>query len=483
MKHTRTMRLLAALLACLMMLPLAACGENKEDDVDTKADETINEEDTSYKPDIAKTNYNSDFNVIMIGWDQSLYIPDPEAERETNGISDTVYERYMKIKDQLGVDMKVVDGGSWIEYDSTVQRSVQTQDDNYQMVMTHVYQGITGLVTKNCLADMAELPSVNLDAPYWNKTLMEQVKVDDKYLIGYNDFCLSHTHCIVFNKDLMSKYSLEAPYDLVRNKQWTLDKFFEMASTVPGTDTNGDGVLDWNDTYGLTGWGWIYLISLVTSSDLKIVDRDENDHYYIAYGDNETKILSLIDKVRNMYNADYSFMWKSTFDGAQTIDISSGRALFQLYSTTDLKRLKGEDVRFGVLPYPLWDASQDEYKSLNWNGVLGVPGVLKNPEMVSDVMELLPYYTAPVKIAYYEDLLGAKVADAPDDVDMLNIIWASQVTDVGLVFCNAATQMDALVYMVPKLCENSKQQYASFMKSNLKAAQRGLDQVFEGKTK
>ena len=482
MKHNRITRLLAVLLAGLLLFPLAACGENQEDETTPQGDEALSEEDTAYKPDIAKTNYASDFNVIMIGWDQSLYIPDPEAEREHNGISDTVYERYMKIKDQLGVDMKVVDGGTWTEYDSTVQRSVQTGDDNYQMVMTHVYQGIVGLVTKNCLSDMSDLPSVNLDAPYWNKSLMDQIMVDDRYLLGYNDFCLSHTHCIVFNKDMMSKYSLDAPYDLVRNKQWTLDKLLEMASTVTGTDTNGDGVLNWNDTYGITGWGWIYLISLVTSSGLKIVDRDENDHYYIAYGDNEEKVLSLIDKVRGMYNADYSFLWKSTFNAGETIDISSGRNLFQFYSTTDLKHLKGEDVRFGVLPYPLWDSNQDDYKSLNWNGVMGVPSVLKNPEMVSDVMELLPYYTAPVKIAYYEDLLGAKVADAPDDVDMLNIIWSSQVTDVGLVFCNAAVQMDALVYMVPKLCENQKQQYSSFIKTNSRNAQKGLDTVFEGKS-
>ncbi len=483
MKHNRLIRLLSALLAGLMLLSLAACGENTEENADTLPPENQSEEDTGYKPDIPKTNYASDFNVIMIGWDQSMYIPDPEAERETNGISDAVYERYMRIKDQLGVDMKVVDGGTWIEYDSTVQRSVQTGDDNYQLVMTHVYQGIVGLVTKNCLADISDLPSVNLDAEYWNKALMDQIKVDDKYLLGYNDFCLSSTHCIVFNKDMMAKYSLDQPYDLVRNKQWTIDKLFEMAAVVPGTDTNGDSVLNWQDTYGMSGWGWTFLISFVTSSGLKIVDRDEDDHYYIAYEDNEEKVLSLIDKVRAMYDADYSFMWKSTFNAEETIPFSSGRTLFQLYATTSLKSLKGEDVRFGVLPYPLWDTQQDDYMSLNWNGVMGVPSVLKNPEMVSDVMELLPYYTAPVKIAYYEDLLGAKVADAPDDVDMLNIIWASQVTDVGLVFCNASGSMDSLVYMIPQLCESPKKQFASFIKSNKRNAQKGLDEVFEGKKK
>lgn len=111
--------------------------------------------------------------------------------------------------------------------------------------------------------------------------------------------------------------------------------------------------------------------------------------------------------------------------------------------------------------------------------MLGVPASIKNPEMVGEALELLNYYSEPVKEAFYENLLGSKVAQSPDDVEMLNIIWDTQVSDVGIITCNSSKAMDNLVYMLPKMCEEGNTNFASYMKSNKKPAQRSLDQVFE----
>ena len=70
-----------------------------------------------------------------------------------------------------------------------------------------------------------------------------------------------------------------------------------------------------------------------------------------------------------------------------------------------------------------------------------------DPEMVGEVLELLGYYTGTVKTAYYELQLGAKVSEAQEDADMLDIIWKSLVSDIGLVCCNCSGSMDNLVYM------------------------------------
>ena len=181
-----------------------------------------------------------------------------------------------------------------------------------------------------------------------------------------------------------------------------------------------------------------------------------------------------------MYQADYSYFWKSTENGVaeKMVKFSDGKTLFQLTDNKAIVSLREEDIRFGVLPYPLWDENQAEYKSLNWNGIFGVPGSIKNPEMVGDVLELMGYYTSDVKTAYYEKLLGSKLAEAPEDAEMLDIIWNSQVSDVGLISCNSSSQMDALVYMIPKMCEAGRNNFSSYMKSNGKGAQRGLNRVF-----
>ena len=107
-----------------------------------------------------------------------------------------------------------------------------------------------------------------------------------------------------------------------------------------------------------------------------------------------------------------------------------------------------------------------------------VPSSIKNPDMVGDVLELLGYYSAPVKTAYYKVLLNYKIANAPQDAEMLDLIWDTLVSDIGLIACNCDKTMDNLVYMIPKLCESGENTYASFVKGNSKGAQKALDRVF-----
>ncbi|MBQ9781012.1 MAG: hypothetical protein IJW00_08715 [Clostridia bacterium] len=482
MKTKRLFSVLTALLlVASMLLGFVACGEGEVDPVSTDApstdgDQVDTEGETQYDPDIEVKNYDADFNVVIGGtFDKQYYFVEAG---EGDAMSDSVYERQLKIKDHIGVDFVLQDAGDWLAYSGNVKRVVSSGGDDYQLVMTPVYQGITDLITSNSLYDFADLPTVNIEAPYWHSSLMEEIKVDDRYLLGYNDFCLSLVNCITFNKKLREDYRLDNPYDLVRNKEWTLDTFFAMASTV--SSNTGDAAWGPEDTFGLTGWGWVQLIDFVTASNLKIVDKDENGDFYVAYEDNSEKMLNLIDKIYKMYNAEWSWMWESYYDASDVVSITTGRALFYLTSSPALIPLKGEDVDFGVLPYPMYDKNQENYRTLNWNGMLGVPASIKNPEMVGDALELLNYYAEPVKEAFYENLLGSKVAQSPDDVDMLDIIWDTQVSDVGIITCNSSQAMDNLVYMIPKMCENGNNNFASYMKANKRSAQRGLDKVFEG---
>lgn len=473
-----TKRLLALLLVAVMALSSVACATSNEGQETQAAGSTeaATEGSTEYKPDIDVKNYDCDFNFVASGSSvprEVIAIEDME-DIKAGDLETAVYERGLKLKDHLGVTLVYQDAGDWVSYAANVSKTVQAGDDAYQMVLTHVYQGVTDLITSNALYDIGELDSVNLEAPYWATELMEEIKVNDKYLIGYNDFCLSDVKLIVFNKDLMSEYNMKEPYNDVRNKTWTLDKLIEMASVVSVDD--GDGKWTENDTYGISGWGWVPLISFVTSSDIKIVDRDDTDRFVVAYENNNEKMLELLEKIMGMYNADYSYFWKST--GGTALNFAGGKSLFQLFTSSDLTSFRDEDIRFGVLPYPLWDEKQTEYKSLNWNGVFGVPGSIRNPDMVGDVLELMGYYTSDVKVAYYEKLLGSKLSEAPEDAEMLDLIWNSQVSDVGLIACNSSTSMDALVYLIPKICESGKNNYASYIKSNGKSAQRGLDKVF-----
>ena len=478
MKKNLLIRTSAILLCLLMLLSAVACGVAGDNNPTTTTGSSTNvENETDYVPDIPIQNYDCDFNIVTGHSVPAEKIALEELDKsEAGDVETAVYERGIKIKDHLGVNLVMQDGGTWMGYADTVMRSVSSGMDDYQLVLTNVYYGVAPFVSNGYLYDLGELDALNLDAPYWAGDLMNEISVDGKYYLGYGDLCLSEVLVVIFNKDLMDEYQMTAPYDNVRNMTWTLDKMMEMASLVK--KDNGDGKWDEKDTYGISGLAWIPFVSFVTSSDMKIVDKDEDGIFTIAYSKNAEKMTSMIDKLTQMHDADYSYFWPHTV-GVE-LDFAGGNTLFQLYHSSSLETLRAEEIRFGILPYPMYDENQKEYKSMNWNGLIAVPTTIKNPDMVGETLELMNYYSSDVKVAYHEKLLGTQLADSPDDAQMLDIIWDSQSSDVGLIFCNSSYAMDTLVYMVPSLVGHydSRNSFSSFLQRNTKAAQGGLDKVF-----
>lgn len=466
-------RILAMSLAALLLLSCVACGQTTDDPAATTEDPNkspVTESETQFDPMIETKNYEKEFYITGV-----YYIRDwATASDEDRGdpFMDTVYERGIKIKDHLGVDLVDIDAGDWLTYSNNVIRTVQSGDDAYQLVSTHCYQGVTSFLTSDAAYNYADFESVNLDAPYWDLDFMEDVKIGDQYLIGYNDFCLTSVNAIVFNKDLMAEYNLTAPYEDVRNKTWTMDKLISLASNV--AKDNGDGVWNEKDIYGISGRGWVDTISFTTACDIKIVDRDETGLYQVAYENNSEKTFAALEKVNELYNGDFAY-----YKGPQgtQIPFNDGTTMMYTMETYYMTNLRDVTFRFGVLPYPMYNEAQGEYKSLNWNGIMFVPASIKDPEMVGDVLELLAFYTPPVQKAYYEDLLGSKLSDAPEDAEMLDVIWDSVVTDIGMVSANLSG-MDPLLYMFPNLCMDGVQGYSSYVTRNTRSANRALEKLF-----
>ncbi len=468
-------KLLALLLAALMLLSCVSCatGQEEEDNTNNASTNAVTEDETSFKPDIDTANYDCEFNITGVG---TIINYAYAEELEGEPFNDSIYERCIKIQDHLGVTLVKVDAGDWLAYSNNVIRTVQAGDDEYQLVSTHPYQGVTSIITSNAAFNYSDLEAINLDAPYWAADLMEEIKIGDQYLMGYNDMCLSDVQLLVFNKDLMERYNLTAPYQDVRNKTWTFDKLVSMASNV--AEDNGDQIWDHKDTYGITGWGWTDFISLMSACDLKIVDRNAEGSFVIDYDNHTEKVLDVAEKLYQMYHAEYAY-FNSPLDNRTGVTFTDGNSLFQTYGSVSLPNIRDTKIRVGVLPYPMYDEKQTEYRTLSWNGVMFVPASISNPDMVGEVLELLAYYTAPVKIAYYEDLLGSKLAEAPDDAEMLDVIWESLVSDVGVVTANINGSMDGLVYLMPNLAYTGTNTYASYTKSRIRTAQRELDKLFE----
>ena len=483
-----TIKILALLLAVLLTLPLlVACGDTGET-VETTAGAS-SEETNEKQPAVAKNNYDAEFTVLYCQdiFTKGYFFIEEDERQPGNDMDDKVYERALAVEEYLGVEIIAENGGSYLEYTGPLKTAISSGDDTYQMVMTHAYYEVSNLISSNYFRDFQEFESLQLTEDYWKLQVMEDLSINGSMYCGYNDFCLANCFVIGFNKGMVEEYAntIGDLYQQVRNKEWTIEKLIEYSALV--SRDNGDGKWDELDTYGFSGYAWVPMVSFQHAAGIPIVKQDaDGDLYLSPMQDDRDKITKLDEMLYNFYHAESTYAWAppdlatmSEWSGRTSLDLDSNRVMFETVNNYQLVSTKEDEVKVGVLPYPKWDKQQEGYKTLSWNGVLGIPTTVLDDDMVGDVIEMLAWYSEPVCTAFYETLLGSKVADAPEDVEMLNIVWDGQVSDAGLVFSSCSPALDGILYALAHHTSiNNKPAYATLFQENQRSAQRQLDRLF-----
>lgn len=430
---------------------------------DTEGPENL----TGIKPN----NYACEF-TILVGNEQ-FPVDSLVSEEQDGPLLTAAYERALRIREHLGVELQYVIDQEFATYTQKIIAAVKSGADEYQLVLTHPNFGVAEFINADVLYDIGALESVNLDKPYWATDMMDEIKVHDQYLLGYQDLCLMAADVVLFDKTLAAEWNRDFLYEDVLNEVWTLERFMELSAGM-FQDMDGDGMRSEYDMYGICIWDRENLNSFLPASDIRVVASDENGKYSVEPLMNNDKLFMLADRIMELYTSMDVHAYTPSQESNQTYP--NATALLYLCNTAMLGRLKKKEIDFGILPYPKWDTDQDGYRSRSRNGFMCVPLSIANPDMVGDVLELMGYYATDVKDAYYEQLLGVRTADAPDDTRMLDIIWESQVTDMGYVLRQSSTQLDQLVSILAVTCERGHG-VASTIKANLSPAQKYLDKL------
>lgn len=447
-------------------------------DVSTPSVGTTAEAVTEQLHPIAVKDYGCEFNILNAGtMDSRVLTVENTAQATANRMDAAVYERSLRIKEHVGVDMVytlVNDGDS---YAGIIAQAVQAESDDYQMMLTHTSHGISELITGNCLYDIGKLDAVDLDAPYWATNMMEEIKIRDQYLLGYNDFCMISTHVVAFNKTLMEEFNRSLPYDQVRDRNWTLFRLLELSMGIYA-DANANGTVDAEDMHGLSCVGRAPISSFLTSSHLNVVAKKADGTYGLgsmATTDTERThtLVELFVALSQSPEGYFVFAPSDTSNG-----FAEHRSLFELCHISDLASFRESGIDYGLLPYPLFEQDQRTYRSLSWNGMIGVPRSIADPTMVGEVLELIGYYSPNVKTAYMEKLLGTTLDQAPDDAEMLSIIWDSQVTDMGLLISAPSRELEGFVHLIPNMCEKGSASISSYLTTYSRAVEVYLRSVF-----
>jgi len=453
--------------------------EEKPDDETGSENEVVNPGEVDF-PEIERKDYGLDFNLYVAEANGTGNFYMDEDMNNGSAMHEAVFRRQEMVRKYLGVDFVLLEfpDAKYNTYQQYVQIAVQNMDGTMDALITHVHGGVSNMISENMLTDLSEFEGIDLDAEYWHKPFMDTLELNGNYFLGHSDYNLLMTYVIGFNKELLDQYDAaldKSVYDLVRDKEWTLAQLMSIAQLL-AIDADGiDGKSD-GDYFGFTGIPWVAFNGFLTSSDIPMVARTQSGAYEVALTKPEyySKTNDLVELFRDMRDANYTYF--GTF-GTSGVTLSSGHAMMQVISTDDLPKLLGYDIEFGVLPFPMYDENQASvgYKSLQWGGYIGVLSYLKNPLMVGETLEMLAYYSENVKITFYQKVLGKRVAEMPDDAEMLEIVWDSVTTDVGQTFYNLGGDETGVCYTLPDLMKTtSTQNLASYLKSKESAINLGF---------
>ena len=483
---SRVTRSVIAIFLLALMFQLVACGSSGDKNVPaaTTAPASSSAEESTTEPplsdDIPDIDFKgASFTILNSKSTAGIHYVTTILELDGEQLNDAMYERTKKIEEKYNITFtedRIESGASAAI--SLVRNSVAAGDGAVDLAFL-LERNAFPITGEGIFIDQGTLPHMNLDKPYWFKSVNEAINFTSKTFLtygaanlGYYDFM----HSILFNKTVLNNLKLENPYDLVRSGKWTFDKFVEMGKKAVA-DLDGDGSFGDKDSIAFHGASNTAVMTWMAAFKVKTVEVKDRGDVTIALLSNP-KVFDVYDKIR-------STLWDAGF-WSRTVNLNSNvywqteryfqedRALFADHILVMLTYLRDMESDFGILPFPKENEDQKEYGSFIEAGtrVGTIPIDVKNKELSGAVNETLNFLSyRDVIPVYYDITLKSKYSRDEDSAEMLDIITQNVSYDLG-----ATMLADVLVQKImnPLIKENSTD-YVSKVTANMPALEKLID--------
>ncbi len=477
---------LCFILALFLLLPLlAACGESRENadvsnnspsgnDVQSPSAETEpeTEEDplSDGLPDTDLAGY--DFRIYSMLWTDGVETAARMISDEFTGdaINDALRESTIGVEDRFNCTIRMIEGGDVWHIAANVTNSIQAGDDAFEIVGGHDGT-MTNLMNQGLFYNIKKVPQFNFDKPWWGPSKVLEINGKMYLASSYLSYTGLHwTRALMTNKRIFGDLGVEIPYETVREGTWTFDRMIAMTENTY-VDLNGNGKKDIKDQIGLcTGVETFYCLQ----ESLDISPYHRNSDGTITMDFDIERMDSVVNKLRDLNKTD-GFTYKS--DSAFTSEIfKTDVSMMVLGQIADAYEVYRDcEFPYGFLPCPKYDENQKNYISGCTDLPWAIPKTVTDAQIdiIGTVVEALSAKNyAGVLPVYFETVMKARIADSPDDAEMLQIIadgrTISFAMQYGLEYYNTLKELIV-----------GRKEVTSYYQGKAEAAQGKLDTLIE----
>jgi len=467
-------KLLTMLLCILMVVSLVSCGGETETSTPTTS--TENSTDTSettstdgktvYKATVPEDfSWEGDFIILSTASDPSSvkyteFGFNSSEEMEENVLNDAVITRNDIVETLLGVkiveEMEACNNRSETgEFVSFVENAINSGTGDFDMVAPSLYQA-GALAMNGQFYNLNEIENMSLQSEWWDEFFIDAVDVMGKlyFVTGDIGFIAKDSiSAVFFNKDLAADLEIENPYQLVKDKKWTIDVIHTWAKMY-NEDVDNNGSINHLDKFGIGGQNDNFKAFFFGAGEVfASLDNNKNP---VTSGYSE-RSAEVADRFQEFITDKTCFVRADDLFGVSNTPVNllvdafvEGRALMFWDALSNIEGMRAMDVDFGILPVPLYDENQDRYSSMltPWpSNAFAIAGNV-DPSQVKNVATVMNVLGAEGKNyitpAYVETTLKGQRLRDDDSEDMLDIIFDNIGCDIGYVYCFAGTAADIL---------------------------------------
>lgn len=439
-----------ALVLLLVLSATAGCGSAGQGQTDTgngTTGDTSTEDTTAAETDYLETlelkNFDGyEYRIIAQSYDQRPNLP--LADEETGEVlNDTIIARNRMVEDLLNITIVNMPFENRDEVKTKVRTASMSDEDAYDLVITSINFGINTLTTDGCLYDLASLPNLDFSQPWWCQSIYDDYEVNGHFYFTsgpISPFYFYTPGFVAYNKTLTDANGIEGLEQTVLDGKWTFDYLKEL-TVGKAFDLNGDGKLDENDSYPVSGSSDdAYFI---TGFGEKMITRTPDNGFKFEM--TSESFVNKVEQLTSFYsdNTTFADCVKDRKDAMKMFQ--EDRAMFHVTTMNnvitgyeELPSFREMKSDYGLLPLPKYDENQKNYVTISQPaGPAGVavPSTCRDAERNSLIMEVMAYYSNDViRTAAYEKIVKGKGARVEGTEEMLGIIYDNIVYDMNYVF-------------------------------------------------